>query len=186
MSSHNHPISASMTTPHSQAIPCQLADAVTICTIGLGRFGAAFEVRAFGSYQWLVKGLYEHNYNGLGGLPGLDNGGTNMLPALECAQLSLLGRQENNQLMVVMTDGVPAKIPQCTEQIRLARLQGVRVLGVLFANGEEDRSQTNPTMARLFGPGGYTVIYSLDSFPRVVGHAIKDIIRHRSSTLGNR
>lgn len=161
------------------AAEIQLADTVTTCIIGLERLNAAFEVRAFGSYQWLVKSFHEHNAAGIGGVPGLDNGGTAMLLAILYARLSLLSRTEDTQVMVVMTDGCPADPEKTSAQIRLARLQGIRVLGILFANGTEERTATEPAMASLFSPEGYKVVRSLEQFPQEVGRAIKAVVREQ-------
>lgn len=180
MAAFNQPFAGTNNALSASRKSIQLADAVTICAIGLERLGAAYEVRAFGSYHWLAKGFYDQRNDGLGGLPGLDKGGTDMLPAILYARLALLGRRESSQIMVIMTDGYPGNPDKTAEQIRLARSQGIRVLGVLFANGAELRNAIDPAMAKLFGPSGYTAIHGLAAFPHEVGRAIKAMIRERA------
>ncbi len=176
MSAYNKPISLQ---ENYRPSPAQLADTVTTCSIGFERLKVPYEVRAFGSYQWLVKGFYDHDPGGIGGMAGKDDGGTDMLPAVEYASIAMLGRQEKDRLIVIMTDGWPANVEATSEKIRVARLQGNQVMGILFdyPQNSRKRDQSDPAMASLFGPNGFTVIHSLDVFPNVVGNAIKEIIR---------
>jgi hypothetical protein len=158
----------------------QLVDAVSICAIGLGQLNAKLEVRAFGSYQWLAKGFYENECFGIAGIAGEDSGGTDMTPAIEYCRIALLGRQEKDKLLIIMTDGYPANQEEAAREVHLAKQVGIHVLGVLFDNYSEKRDFTDPAMAKLFGPNGFTVIHSLDQFPREVGQGIKSIIRKRT------
>jgi len=174
MSAYNRTINPKETYRPS---PAQLADAVATCSIGFERLKVPYEVRAFGSYQWLVKGFYDHDPSGVGGMAGTDNGGTDMLPAVDYATIAMFGRQEKDRLIVIMTDGWPSNVQATADKIRAAKLMGNRVLGILFDNLTENRNQVDPAMSSLFGPNGFTVIHSLDEFPRVVGNAVKEIIK---------
>lgn len=174
MSAYNKPVSL---LENHRPSPAQLADAVTICSIGFVRLKVPYEVRAFGSYQWLVKGFYDRESFGIGGMAGKDDGGTDMLPAVEYAAIAMFGRQEKDRLIVIMTDGWPANVEETTKKIQFARLHGNQVLGILFDYGTKKRDQSDPAMSRLFGPSGFTVIHTLDEFPQVVGNAIKEIVR---------
>lgn len=176
MSAYNRPIGLQ---ENYRPSPAQLADAVTTCSIGFERLKVPYEVRAFGSYQWLVKGFYDRDPNGIGGMAGKDDGGTDMLPAVEYASIAMLGRQEKDRLIIIMTDGWPANVNATSEKIRIARLQGNQVMGILFdyPQNSRKRDQSDPAMASLFGPNGFTVIHSLDEFPNIVGNAVKEIVR---------
>lgn len=176
MDQFNRPINANELTDKS----AQLADAVSICAIGLEQLEAGFEARAFGSYQWLAKGFYENECYGIAGLANEDRGGTDMTPAIEYSRLALLGRIERDRLLVIMTDGYPARPEEAAEEVHLARQSGIHVLGILFDNQGAKRDPTDSAMAQLFGSNGFTVIHSLDQFPREVGRAIKNIIMKRS------
>lgn len=159
--------------------PVQLVDAVATCAIGFERLKVPYEIRAFGSYQWLVKGFYDRDPYGVGGMAGKDDGGTDMLPAVEYAAIAMLGRQEKDRLIIIMTDGWPTNIDTTSEKIRTARMQGNQVMGILFdyPQNTKKRDQSDPAMSKLFGPNGFTVIHSLYEFPTIVGSAIKEIVR---------
>ncbi len=174
-------------SPSGGEWPPQLTEAVAVCEIGLRQLGIPFEIRAFGGEQWLVAAYGEPKGDGIGGLAGIDKGGTDMAPAIEYARIAFQAREEKLKVLAVMTDGMPYSEEDAARQLRLARQDGIHTVGVYFANpiAVEERPEALRVMERLFGPRGFAVIHTLDRFPAEVGRAIKDVIRWRAG-LGAR
>jgi hypothetical protein len=180
MDTYNQRIQTSNTI---EDLPAQLVDAVTIFSIGFGLLEIPFEIRAFGSKQWLSKAFHEKHCYGIAGLAGEDNGGTAMIPAIEYSKIALCGRMEKKQLMIIMTDGYPYDSENAAKQVQEAKQLGINVVGILFDNNPKIRDEINPYMAKLFSPNGFTVIHSLDDFPREIGRAVKGIIYNQAIPL---
>lgn len=132
-----------------------------------------YEVRAFGSSSAQVKAMHEpFDPDRAAYLAEGDLGGTALCDTAGLAHSSLLATEENNKMMICLSDGSLDDHNETARILREARRNGLLTFGIfLGAGANQDR------LDELYGRGNWTAIQSLGDMPKLVAQRLASIFK---------
>lgn len=100
-------------------------------------------------------------------------GGTPTADGIEFARARLAQSSAAHRAIICITDGAANDIPSASEQCRLARAEGLVVIGIAFSCNQDQMNQQ-------FGPGNWLSIEDYTQAPLMVGEMVERLARSRA------
>jgi nitric oxide reductase activation protein len=151
----------------------ELYDAVMTLGDCFEMLDMSHEVRAFGSHSAQVKSMREKfDPDRAAFLAVGDMGGTMLGDTVSLAHSSLLACEENNKIMVCMSDGLLNDHQESVRVLKEARKNGVVTFGIFFGK----RPDANK-MNELYGSGSWAAVEQLSDMPKVVAQRLANIFK---------
>jgi len=163
---------------------CALADNVCVISDALSQLGDGMrhEIRGFGSHNVQIKFMDDPSFTDemAAGLADREYGGTYMSETTALAATSLGACDENNKVMLCLSDGGLHDHDQTVMIMKGARTNGIYTYGIYL--GSPDASTALLLDEIYGGRGNWTSIKSVAELPEKVGRRIAVIFR-RARTI---